>query len=280
MRRFVDVINSVFAINKGYGALAVVSDSNHLFIFSRTYDLTDEGTYGKGLPGVPDSALSKGDTRKRVLFFTQDGDYRSNLALANGISSDIVIKWERFRADGSMVDSGETELEPWSNTQLNEVFKDQSPIEAAYMDVWTETPGGEFMVFSTVIDGRSGDGTVVQPQFNFRLYPPTPDWQNVCGLGQCSSDNTLSRVCDAFMDNCLVEGEQNVVLCVVGGYVLCHQDDLPDIPDGVCTSEDCADDPGLAQECEDYLESCTFPSEVWCRAGGFLICQDIFDFLD
>ena len=159
------MINSVFGINKGYGALAVVSDSNDLFIFSRTYNLTDEGTYGTALPGVPESALSKGDTRKRVLFFTQDGDYRSNLAFANGISSDIVIKWERFRADGSMVDSGETALEPWSNTQLNEIFKDQSPIEAAYMDVWTETPGGEFMVFSSVIDNNTGDGTIVQPQW-------------------------------------------------------------------------------------------------------------------
>ena len=38
-------------------------------------------------------------------------------------------------------------------------------IEAAYMDVWTGTDGGKFMVFSSVVDNGTSDGTVVQPQW-------------------------------------------------------------------------------------------------------------------
>jgi len=64
-----------------------------------------------------------------------------------------------------MVESGYTDLAQYSNKQLNAVYKNEAPIEAAYMDVWTETPGGKFMVFSSVVDNGTSDGTVVQPQW-------------------------------------------------------------------------------------------------------------------
>jgi hypothetical protein len=64
-----------------------------------------------------------------------------------------------------MVESGTIDLHPWGNTQLNAVYKDDAPVEAGYMDVWTDTPDGAFMVFSSVVDNGTGDGTVVQPQW-------------------------------------------------------------------------------------------------------------------
>jgi hypothetical protein len=64
-----------------------------------------------------------------------------------------------------MVHSGATELAPYSNKQLNAVYKNDAPVEAAYMDVWTDTAGGKFMVFSSVVDNGTSDGTVVQPQW-------------------------------------------------------------------------------------------------------------------
>ena len=64
-----------------------------------------------------------------------------------------------------MVESGTTDLTPYSNKQLNGVFKNEAPAEAAYMDVWTDAPGGKFMVFSSVVDNGTSDGTVVQPQW-------------------------------------------------------------------------------------------------------------------
>ena len=60
--------------------------------------------------------------------------------------SAIVVKWERFKSDGTKIDSGETSLQPLGNTQLNQFFKDQKPIEAGYVDVWTETANGKFTV--------------------------------------------------------------------------------------------------------------------------------------
>jgi len=163
--RFDDVVLSVFDIVDGFGALAVVSDSRDLFIFSRTYNDADIGTFGTAVPGVNEKDLIEDSTRKRLLFFTEDGGFRSNIAFQNGIGSNLRVKWERFLADGTLVESGTTDLKPYSNTQLNAVYKNEAPAEAAYMDVWTDDVGGKFMVFSSVIDNGTSDGTVVQPQW-------------------------------------------------------------------------------------------------------------------
>ena len=160
-----DVINSIFGINKGYGALGAVADSEDLFIFSRTYNEADTGTFGTAVPGVAENDLIEGNTRKRLLYFTQDDFFRSNLAFQNGTASYLTVKWEHYLADGTLSKSGETELKPWGNKQLNAVFKYAAPVEAAYIDFWTETPGGKFMVFSSVVDNGTSDGTVVQPQW-------------------------------------------------------------------------------------------------------------------
>jgi PKD repeat protein len=165
VHRVEDVINSIFGINKGYGALGVVADSEDLFIFSRTYNEADTGTFGTAVPGVAENDLIEGNTRKRLLYFTQDDLFRSNLAFQNGTASYLTVKWEHYLADGTLSKSGETELKPWGNKQLNEVFGYAQPVEAAYVDVWTETPGGKFMVFSSVVDNGTSDGTVVQPQW-------------------------------------------------------------------------------------------------------------------
>jgi hypothetical protein len=163
--RFEDVVLSVFDIDDGFGALAIVSDSSDLFFFSRTYNDSDVGTFGTALPGVNQDDLIQGSTRKRLLFFTEDGAFRSNIAFQNGTGSNLRVKWERYLADGTMVESGTTDLAPYSNKQLNAVYKDEAPIEAAYMDVWTDTEGGKFMVFSSVVDNGTSDGTIVQPQW-------------------------------------------------------------------------------------------------------------------
>ena len=74
------------------------------------------------------------------------------------------MKWNRYRADGTSIDTGETFLPPWGNTQWNRVFNDSKPIEAAYVDVWTETSGGRFAVYGSVLDAATSDPTTVPGQ--------------------------------------------------------------------------------------------------------------------
>ena len=168
--RHVDVLHAAFGVSDGtdaYGALAVVSDSGKLHLFTRTYNKAmggAMGTYGQGLPGYPADQLIPASTRKRLLFFTENAAFRSNIGLLNGIGSPIVVRWQRFLANGTLVDSGSAQLPAWGNTQINRVFAGEAPVEAAYIDVWTETEGGAFTAYGSVVDNVNSDATTVLPQ--------------------------------------------------------------------------------------------------------------------
>lgn len=164
--RYRDVLGEVFGFDDdAVGALAVASDSSDLRMMSRTYNLPAAGgTFGQAIPGVRTDRLIRTDQRVRILFFTENADFRSNLGLANGSGEPIRIMWERFSPDGASVDTGMMDLPAWGNAQLNRVFSDLGPVEAAYVDVWTTTPDGLFAAYGSVLDNQTSDPTTVLPQ--------------------------------------------------------------------------------------------------------------------
>lgn len=168
--RHTDVLNAAFGVSDGtdaFGALALISDSDDLNVFSRVYNKSTTGamgTFGQAMPGHAQAELIPAGTRKRLLFFTENPAFRSNIGLLNGTGAPIVVKWERFTADGTMVDAGSAELPAWGNTQINRVFAGEAPAEAAYIDVWTETSNGAFTAYGSVVDNTTNDGTTVLPQ--------------------------------------------------------------------------------------------------------------------
>lgn len=168
--RHSDVLNAAFGVSDGtnaFGALALLSDSNALKIYSRTYNQSTTSSrvsFGQSFPGLPASQLIQPNTRKRILFFTQNNDFRSNIGLLNGTGAPITVKWERFTPDGTMVGDGSIELPAWGNVQLNRVFAGEAPTAAAYIDVWTETAGGAFAAYGSVINSATSDPITILPQ--------------------------------------------------------------------------------------------------------------------
>lgn len=165
--RYEDVLGEVFGVEDGtdaLGALAILSDSSDLKLFSRTYNVSDEGTFGQAIPGfAADDLIMEGD-RKRILFFTENGSYRSNIGILNGTGEPMTISWARYLADGTLVEEASAELSPWGNVQLNRVFSGEAPVEGAYIDVWTDTVGAAFMAYGSVLDNGTSDPTTVLPQ--------------------------------------------------------------------------------------------------------------------
>ena len=165
--RYDDVLGSVFGVPNGtnaVGGLAVASDAEGLLLFSRTANQGVAGSYGQALPGLRQSDLIPDNTRRRILFFTENDAFRSNLGFINGLGTPITIRWERFTADGSSAGTGSLELQAWSWTQLNRVFRDIQPVGSAYIEVWTDTPDGLFMAYGSVLDNETSDPTTVLPQ--------------------------------------------------------------------------------------------------------------------
>ncbi len=165
--RHADVLAAAFSVPDGvdaFGALAVISDSSDLLFFTRTFNTSASGTYGQGFPGIPADEMIPAGTTKRILFFTENDAYRSNIGILNGVGQPITVMWERYTADGTLVDSASAELPAWGNTQLNRVFSAEAPVVGGYIDVWTETEGGAFAAYGSVLDNLTSDPTTVLPQ--------------------------------------------------------------------------------------------------------------------
>ncbi len=165
--RWSDVLGTVFGVPDGtdaVGALAFLSDSEDLLFFSRTFNMSDAGTFGQAIPGIAAADLIPADEMKRILFFTENSDFRSNIGILNGTGSAMTIKWRRYTSDGMMVDESMADLPAWGNVQLNRVFSAEAPVEGGYIDVWTETDDAAFTAYGSVLDNATSDPTTVLPQ--------------------------------------------------------------------------------------------------------------------
>jgi len=165
--RWEDVLGTVFNVKDettALGALAFISDRKDLRFFSRTFNQSDAGTFGQAIPGMASADLIPANTLKRILFFTENADYRSNIGILNGTGSPMTIKWRRYTSDGMMVDEAMADLPAWGNVQLNRVFGAEAPVEGGYIDVWTETEGAAFAAYGSVLDNATSDPTTVLPQ--------------------------------------------------------------------------------------------------------------------
>jgi hypothetical protein len=169
--RYENVLDEVFAVSDVVGALAIMSDSAGAIIMSRTFNQTDTGTFGQAIEGLHSSQLIQADQLMRVVFMSEDdgGDtptdgYRSNLGLLNGTSAELTVMVARYDAAGQMLgDQMSVELGPMENTQLNRLMRSFAPV-AGYVDIWTETAGGAFAAYGSVLDNATSDPTTVYPR--------------------------------------------------------------------------------------------------------------------
>jgi len=163
VRRFDNVLSEAFG-DDGQdfaGGAAVLSDNDDLLVMTRTVDTSGSGTRGAALPAWPaDEMLASGE-REYVLFLTENADYRSNLGLLSNVDFQITVHWELFDAGGRSLADGSTILPAYGLTQVNRILRPFQPIEAAYAEVWTSTPGGLFTAYGAIIDNVSQDPTIV-----------------------------------------------------------------------------------------------------------------------
>ena len=142
----------------------MVSDSADLVVMSRTFNQVDEGTIGAALPGVSNTELFQAGERATVVFLTENNDFRTNLGLINGVNAKIIVRFEGFDTDGSSLGTGSRVLLPFGVIQINRILRSFQPIEAAYMHVWTDTIGGAFTAYASVLDQGTSDPTMVVPR--------------------------------------------------------------------------------------------------------------------
>jgi hypothetical protein len=166
--RYENVLAEVFGLEAdALGALGVETDSPHLLLMSRTYNLSDAkvaGTYGQMVPAIEINDMIPVPEKRRLILMSDDADYRANVGCQSAHRNrSVSVRLELFDQEGTMLGVENLMLEPLSNDQLNRVFGDNAPVRG-YVDVWGYTGGGFYYCYGSVLDNLTSDPTTILPQ--------------------------------------------------------------------------------------------------------------------
>ena len=96
-----------------------------------------------GLPAIPASDLQGAGDIQRIIFSSENDDFRANVGCVNGNTSDVSIEIDMYSNDGEMLETKTLNLGPWSNGQITRIFRDYAPLNG-YVDVFSNTEGAAF----------------------------------------------------------------------------------------------------------------------------------------
>jgi hypothetical protein len=164
-RRHDNVLGEDFGLEPGdapFGAVAVAVGGGDALVVARVFNQGD-GTFGQSIPGVPLGEMTGPKQRRRILFMSENTDFRANLGCQNGGASAVGVQYELFSSSGTALGTGSLNLPPFGNDQVNRVFDDWAPVDG-YVEVWSVNPDARFFCYGSVIDNISNDPTTVLPQ--------------------------------------------------------------------------------------------------------------------
>jgi len=165
--RYENVLSRVFSLAPGaVGALTIQAQSANLLVMSRTYNLDGgltAGTFGQALPGVQEGDMIRAGERRRIVFLSQNGEFRSNVGCVNATDEDIEIDIEIYDDSGDRRDRIRMELDPWSNDQINRIMQPFAPTNG-YVDVSSDTTGALFYCYGSLLDNNTSDPTSIAPR--------------------------------------------------------------------------------------------------------------------
>ena len=155
--RFGNILNDVFGAEPDViGALRVTPSSGDLQFHSRVINVSDAGTFGQIIPALPVSnALSYGE-HAYVVHLAENDDIRANVGCVNALPTPIRINIAMYGGDGTLLETRTMDLGPWSNNQINRIFRYYAPVNG-YVDVSTPTEGGAFYCYGSVLDNLTSD---------------------------------------------------------------------------------------------------------------------------
>jgi len=159
-------LDLLFPPSPTYGAILVSSSRPELLVSSETSCLrVGAGTVGDSLPATAPSDLVRG-APKAISPIREDERLRTNLVMANATELPNVVRVRLRGSDGAVIGTQEVPLRPLEMTQLNHVVSvfAASSLTTGWLELWTDTPGGAFAAYASVIDNLSNDPKAVLPR--------------------------------------------------------------------------------------------------------------------
>ncbi len=165
--RYANVLGEVFGLEPDQvGALVVEASGIDLLAMSRTYNVVSAksaGTFGQELPGIPSDRMIPTGITKRIVFMSENEDFRANLGCVNGVGTEVVVAIDLYDSEGFKLETKYMVLPPLSNRQINGIFQGYAPVNG-YVEVRTYTPDASIYCYGSVLDNVTSDPTTVLPQ--------------------------------------------------------------------------------------------------------------------
>jgi len=161
-----DVLGDPLGYHPEFGPVRVVSTSPGVTVQSQTFTpLRAGGTAGTGLAAVAAGDLI-GTTPKNLVPIRESRSFRTNLVLVNAVEIPVTVRVELLADDGTSLGQTDVELPGLAMKQINQVagsfgFWD---LEVGRLSVSTDTPGGNFAAYASVIDNVTNDPRTILPR--------------------------------------------------------------------------------------------------------------------
>jgi len=93
---------------------------------------------------------------------SENDDLRANLGCVNGVNDSVRIAVTLYDDAGTMLETRNMDLGPWSNNQFNQLFAAYAPTNG-YADVRASKAGAAYYCYGSVLDNGSNDPTTILP---------------------------------------------------------------------------------------------------------------------
>jgi hypothetical protein len=93
----------------------------------------------------------------------ENEEVRANVGCISDHFTEVGINMQLFSSDGTLLENTHMTLPPWSNDQINRIFRNHAPVEG-FVDLWTDTPYARIYCYGSMLDNVTSDPTTVLPQ--------------------------------------------------------------------------------------------------------------------
>ena len=162
-----DVVRSTLGLTNAGGALhVVVQEPLPLVVSARTYNQTDNGTYGQFIPAVTEEqTVGLDDGLLQLLQLEQSDRMRTNLGIAEVAGREATVEIDLHMPDGSVEGWSET-LAPYEFRQIDQILRRAELSSASGVRATVRVIAGEGRVtaYVSTIDNRTQDPTYIGAQ--------------------------------------------------------------------------------------------------------------------
>jgi len=177
-KRLEDILYSSFTFN-GAAALRITILEGDVIATSRTYNLTDTGTYGQFAGTVHGLQAFVTGERALLMQLTHNASatsgFRTNVGMVNCSDATIVLDLDLRSAAGTSYGIMHYTLRPFEFIQKDKIFKrvTSDTVSDGYIVMTSPSAGARFLAYATVIDNQTADSVFI-PATSVLAAEPTP----------------------------------------------------------------------------------------------------------